>query len=89
MTVAEFAAAAMEYCALTGASVTSWGRTQARNRAVGGVPVSAHRFFRAVDVVYDGPTDKVQCRIIAARLGLLLLPEDDHDHLQPADWPRG
>ena len=111
MTIAEFAERVAEYCSLTGGSVTSWGRTELRNIHVGGVEFSAHRFFRAVDVVYDDDMDDswvrvantkagrpvtlfrkpdVQDRIeLAQRLGLVLIAEGDHDHIQPAGWQRG
>lgn len=111
MTLCEFVQAAVMFCQLTGGSVTSWGRSQLRNRALGGVHYSAHRFFLAVDVVYDddlsveqinaatekngGPIEarpqpsraaKIE---LATRLGLLLIDEGDHDHLQPLTWTKG
>lgn len=89
MRISEFAEAVALYSAMHGASVTSWGRSTVHNRAVGGVPNSAHRFWRGADVVYDNPV-AVNTRIEAARrLGLLLIPEGDHDHLQPLDWVAG
>lgn len=87
MTHHEFVDAVVTYGLMTGASVTSWGRTKARNSQVGGVPVSAHRAWLAVDVVYDTPVPEgVE---IGRRLGLRVLPEGDHDHLQPLDWSAG
>jgi hypothetical protein len=98
MTLGEFAEAAAQYCLMMDGSVTSWGRTTKRNTAVGGAKMSGHRFFRGLDVVYDDPTmlqadhptypDGVRI-IIARRLGLKLIPERDHDHLQPLDWEAG
>jgi len=89
MRIGEFAEAVAQYCLLAGASETSGGRTDEHNRKVGGVPYSAHRFFRGRDVVYDYAIALPERRELAHRLGLMLIAEDDHDHLQPADWPRG
>jgi len=92
MTIGEFAEAVATYCYLQGGSVTSWGRSRKHNHDVGGVPQSAHQYFRGADVVYD---DKLLLVAnpgnvdVAARLGLKLLAEGDHDHLQPMDWIKG
>lgn len=89
MTIGEFAQAVAEYCLLTRASETSGGRTVRHNEAVGGVAASPHLYFRGRDVVYDQvpPTHyRIDC---ARRLGLLVIIEDDHDHLQPIDWRAG
>jgi hypothetical protein len=90
MTVGEFAEAVRAYCLIHGGSVTSWGRTTEHNAKVGGVPGSAHRFFLGLDVVYDAPAPHDHTRDSdAARLGLLVIHEGDHDHLQPGDWRAG
>ena len=47
MTPLDFADALRAYCQATSGSLTSWGRTPAHNKAVGGVTESA------ADVVYD------------------------------------
>ena len=87
MTLAAFAEAVTRYGALAGASATSWFRTREHNTAVGGVAHSAHLVGLGCDVVYDGSTLSVEWRTEwAARLGLRLIPEGDHDHLQPSDW---
>jgi murein endopeptidase len=86
MSYAEFAEAVAQYCRLTGASVTSWWRTPSRNRQVGGVPHSAHLVGLAVDVVYDAPPPQTERQNWARRLGLKLIAENDHDHLQPLGW---
>ena len=87
MTVAEFAEAVSRYGMLMGASVTSWGRTLKHNTEVGGVTFSAHRFWLGCDLIYDGPVlSKMET---ARRLGLKLIDEGDHDHLQPLDWVAG
>jgi hypothetical protein len=72
----------MAYCAATGASVTSYGRTLAHNQKVGGVPDSAHLLWLAADVVYDKDGDVEWRTRVAKRLGLTLIHEGDHDHLQ-------
>lgn len=90
MTLGEFAEAVRAYALLTNASATSWGRTTQRNQAVGGVLYSAHRVWLACDLVYDEPVvPKDQRIIIADRLGLKVLDEGDHDHLQPKSWVPG
>ena len=53
MTPLDFADALRAYCQATSGSVTSWGRTPAHNKAVGGVTESAHTLWIAADVVYD------------------------------------
>lgn len=89
MTRAEFAEAVYSYCARTGGSVTSWIRSEQRNAVVGGVPFSAHLAGLAVDVVYGAaPTREVR-ETWARRFGLLVIIEDDHDHLQPIGWRAG
>lgn len=91
MTIGEFAEAVTTYCLIHRASTTSRMRTEMHNRAVGGVPLSGHRFGRAEDVVYDDAATRLDpARIeVAKRLGLKLLVEGDHDHLQPLDWSAG
>lgn len=91
MTVGEFAQACYEYCLIYGASQTSGVRSKARNERVGGVAFSPHRFGRGLDVVYDDVNVMQDAsRIeVAKRLGLKLVPEGDHDHLQPDSWPAG
>ncbi len=90
MTIAEFAEAVSRYGMLMGASVTSWGRTSKHNTEVGGVAYSAHRFWLGCDLVYDGPLLSMSERMeTARRLGLRLIVEGDHDHLQPVDWLAG
>jgi hypothetical protein len=67
----------------TGGSVTSWIRSKERNAHVGGVPSSLHRAALAVDVVYDTPISPVMVDQIALHLGLEVVHERDHDHVQP------
>jgi len=82
LTPQEFADAIRAYCSATQGSITSWGRTAKRNKAVGGVAESAHLLWIAADVVYDTPLDQAHRIALASRLGLKLIDEGDHDHLQ-------
>ena len=88
MTLGEFADAVRAYALITGASATSWGRTEKHNEAVGGVKYSAHRFWLAADLVYDGPPPP-DAVAVAHRLGLKLIEEGDHHHVQPLGWIAG
>lgn len=66
-------------------SVTSWGRTTARNKAVGGAGTSRHLDWCGADVVLDihDAAQKQQLTVAAAKLGLKVIDEKDHIHLQP------
>lgn len=86
MTFERFCQVARSYCDATGASVTSWGRTPAHNRRVGGIAKSLHVAWKAIDVVYDQPAPPLELRQTVARgYGLYVHPEDDHDHVRPID----
>jgi hypothetical protein len=82
MTPAQFHDALREYCHVTSASTTSGGRTRQHNRAVGGVEDSAHLIWMAEDVVYDHDDPPAWRERMAQRLGLTLIHEGDHDHVQ-------
>jgi hypothetical protein len=82
MTPVEFFDALRTYCGATNASITSYGRTPNHNRKVGGVPTSKHQTWLAADVVYDTPILLPTRTALAGHLGLRLLDESDHDHLQ-------
>jgi hypothetical protein len=84
-----FVGALMIFCRMTDGSVTSWGRTKKHNKDVGGVARSAHRAFLGADVVYDVPIAEEEATDYAERLGLRLIREGDHDHLQPLGWRKG
>jgi len=84
MTPLEFAEALMAYCAWSRGSVTSWGRSPERNAQVGGHPYSLHQIWLGADVGYHPnpkPAEDV-ARRMASRLGIRLVREGDHDHLQ-------
>ena len=69
-------------CLIYDCSETSGFRTEKRNAIVGGAPNSRHMEALARDIVPDDPglTDLI-CQS-ARRLGLWVLVESDHIHLQ-------
>lgn len=83
MTPLEFHSALMVYCYVFKASVTSYGRTDWHNSAVGGIDDSYHRVWLAADVVYDGKPGNGEKQRTANQLGLEVIFESDHDHLEP------
>lgn len=89
MTRGQFIDAVDAFCTLTGGSQTSGKRTIKHNAAVGGVANSAHLYGLGLDVTYDDPVDVGVATERARRLGLKLIRETDHDHLQPLDWQAG
>ena len=84
MTPAEFGSCLRAYCAWSRGSVTSWIRSPERNQKVGGHPDSSHLLGLAADVAYTpNPRPALPtARKRAHRLGLRLVREGDHDHLQ-------
>ena len=83
MSPMEFHASVMGYCYATRGSVSSYGRTEKHNADVGGKPTSNHRLWRAADVIYDEPIEKATRIALAARYGLEIVEEIDHDHVEP------
>lgn len=67
-------------------SVTSWFRTEKRNKQVGGKPTSKHLSGLAVDAVLDDLKDKERFLIKIRELGLHFLDEyasgKMHVHIQ-------
>lgn len=86
MTPETFHSLLRAYCTRFAASVSSYGRTALHNEAKDGLPLSAHQFWLAADVVYDTFIPEPARRRIAEALGLELVVEEDHDHLEPLDW---
>lgn len=84
--VQEFWLAVYRYATRVRGSVVSGYRTSARNRAVGGESVSFHLQGLAADVVLDEPlTHPVATDArhrLASELGIQLVIESDHDHLE-------
>ncbi len=92
MTRAEFNDAVFIYCNVLRARETSGFRTPEGNKKIGSeLKLSPHVFGFGKDVIYDDlNTFNDPLRMEAARrLGLKLIPEGDHDHLQPLTWPPG
>ena len=84
MNVGEFTQNVVTLALKYNLSITSWGRTRARNTLVGGVANSYHLIWLGVDLVFDGVTSKnVDFEKDANVVGLVALWEGDHYHLQP------
>ena len=63
-------------------SVTSWIRSRRRNAALAGVVDSRHLLGLAVDIVLDDTSVVDQFQKHAANLGLQVIIESDHLHVQ-------
>ena len=68
---------------------TSGFRSVMDNAAVGGVHYSAHQFWLGTDIVPRPDVDWKELIEAGRRLGLFVLDEGDHLHLQPLDWKAG
>ena len=64
------------------ASCSSWGRTAKRNEAVGGAFNSRHKDWLGADLVLDAEENKAALINDARALGLWVLDEGDHVHVQ-------
>jgi len=82
MTPIQFFDAVRAYCAWGGCSITSYYRTPDHNAAVGGVAASRHQIWLGCDVVYDDPLPLPERQRMATKLGIKVVAESDHDHLQ-------
>ena len=93
MTALEFITGVEMLCAGHFCSVTSWIRTEARNRKVGGNVRSRHmlRYGRAVDLVPDENAAENRRKLLASAraLGFRGQDEGDHVHLQDRAPQRG
>jgi len=90
LTPLEFAERVLLLKELVPFSVSSWGRTEAHNTAVGGVPKSAHRQWLAADIIPDLPI-MARTEFLEAldRLGLEVIDEwatKGHYHVQVKGW---
>jgi hypothetical protein len=85
VTVGDFAERLVLVALVVPCSVTSWGRSAKHNAApdVAGHPDSWHRLWLGADVVLDSPADEKSFARQCARLGLRVLDEGDHFHVQP------
>ena len=84
MTPSAFAEALQSYCGWSGGSVTSYGRSAARNAYVGGAEESRHLLWLAADVIYypNEEPNMGKAQRMARKLGIRVIREDDHDHIQ-------
>lgn len=79
------------YCEVLQARIT-WYNRQPVVEAVQPHPVrhSPHEVWLGVDVIYlppvPAPADRVEW---GRRLGIRVIVEADHDHLQPLEWEAG
>ena len=76
-----FLSAVLALCIAFRFSVTSWIRTPKRNVEVGGSMRSNHLMGLAVDIVIESP-DIDGFILFAKRLGLKVIKERDHYHLE-------
>ncbi|MDP3940549.1 MAG: D-Ala-D-Ala carboxypeptidase family metallohydrolase [Deltaproteobacteria bacterium] len=83
MDLAAFALAVVAYRRGLNGTVTSWGRNAGDNKAVDGVPNSRHLYDLAADVVPGAGFTAERRRRYGHSLGLWVLVESDHDHLEP------
>jgi len=85
----EFTIAVLGLAARFRFSITSWGRSVAHNAAVGGHPDSMHLYFLAVDCELDDPLDEPAFVQTAERLGLQVIREPRHLHVQIPRFVKG
>jgi len=64
-------------------SVSSWGRTVTRNKALGGVEGSNHLLWLGLDAILEPMVKNIDFEADAAKIGLQAIFEKDHYHLQP------
>ncbi len=99
MTFHDFCDACAQLMAACGGRITSWGRSPFGNDEVGGVVTSYHLLMMAVDWTWSEAelaattvSDKAgrtmsgrpRMMVLAPRLGLEVLDEGSHLHLEPA-----
>ncbi len=86
MTVGTFAELVSVVGTLYGFSVTSWGRSLIHNKQEEGAEFSAHPCWLGVDGNLDDARNKPAFIRRCGQVGLKVLDEGDHLHVQPADW---
>lgn len=82
MTVGDFAERVAVLAIRHKFSVVSWGRSEKRNRDVGGNVNSLHRLFLAVDVVLEEGESVAVLALSCTRIGLELIEEPESIHIQ-------
>lgn len=89
MSPVEFLLALMQLYSRYPFSETSGQRTPQRNLDVDGVTYSPHQYWVGRDLIFDDAPAPEDLENAAGRLGLKLIRERDHYHVQPADWLPG
>lgn len=90
MTPHDFLTALMQLASRCPFRETSGYRSAWGNAHVGSTTrYSAHQFWLGRDVLLDPGVDKGYFVEAARRLGIKVLDEGDHLHLQPLDWAAG
>lgn len=89
MTRGAFYEAVYTYCIATGARVTSGPRPLTVDQELMAVSLHPHVAGFGADVSYGTPPELARRHALANSLGLRLVTEPAHDHLQPLDWPPG
>lgn len=89
MTPHEFLDAMMQLASRHRFRETSGYRSRVSNGNVGGKLFSAHQYWLGRDIILELGESLEWTKESARRLGLLLLDEGDHLHLQPLDWKAG
>ena len=85
-TVGEFRTLICQLADVVALSETSGLRSVKRNAAIGGMPLSAHLIGLAVDVILDEPARVSELTAFAAKMGLIVLDDGDHVHIEPKAW---
>lgn len=84
MTIGSFCTIVFAVCKVFGGSVTSWVRSDAHNKAVGGVANSKHLAGLALDVVLDkgGEAEAKPCIDALRACKLRAFWDKDHIHVE-------
>ena len=89
MTPHEFLDAMMQLASRHRFRETSGYRHPLANVRVGGKPFSAHQYWLGRDIILEPGESLEGTKESTRRLGLLLIDEGDHLHVQPLDWKAG
>ncbi len=89
MTPIEFLLALMQLYSKFPFSETGGQRTVQRNLDVDGTANSPHLHWVGRDVIFEKKPTRSELVETARRIGLTIIPERDHHHIQPAAWIAG
>jgi len=90
VTIGQFAESVADVGQRYGGNITSWGRTDAHSKSVGGFAGDPHTWWVGADMIYDaGWPPMVELSMYAKARGLKVIRETHHDHYQPLDIPAG